>query len=207
MTADTSALAVVFDLEGTLLHSQKAVNRAINAATASCSWSETWTHLELRDPETTTLRAGGHLPELYAQLRTCHIDPIPGIAEALDEISAKYRIGVATNARRGIASALLDGSGLTRYFDVIVSMDDVRLPKPDPEPIHRACSKLGVSSLQTFVVGDSVSDLAAATAAGARGVHVGWGNPNSRMGNSVTDPSKLFEFIEFNANRLVHSLN
>lgn len=81
----------------------------------------------------------------------------------------------ARNLQRGIVSTknvsvvekLAKELKIWDFFTVVVGRDLVAKPKPDPEPILFACSKLGIDPRETLFVGDSLLDLAAAKNAGA----------------------------------------
>jgi phosphoglycolate phosphatase len=84
--------------------------------------------------------------------------------------------------------ALLPGDG----FDVVVGADAVLRGKPHPEGVLTACSRLRVAPERTIFIGDTTSDLEAATAAGlAAGVRIG-GEGSLAGGHSGT-PLHLVE--------------
>lgn len=56
---------------------------------------------------------------------------------------------------------------LLKYFSVIVTLDDVQNPKPNPEPYERAASLLGVEPKRLLVIEDSEYGVMAASSAGA----------------------------------------
>ena len=63
-------------------------------------------------------------------------------------------------------------------YDTLISGDDVKKTKPDPEPVIKSCSRLKVKPENCFFVGDHPFDMLAAKSAGcyAIGVLTGWGN-------------------------------
>lgn len=67
------------------------------------------------------------------------------------------------------ALALLDFAP----FETIVTRDDVRRPKPDPEPYVLALHRLGIEGAQALVIEDSMSGVASALAAGCHVLAVG----------------------------------
>jgi phosphoglycolate phosphatase-like HAD superfamily hydrolase len=62
----------------------------------------------------------------------------------------------------------LERLGLTRYFKLIVTSQDVKEPKPSPQAFLIAAHRLGVSPEECLVVGDSITDIQAGRLAGAR---------------------------------------
>jgi len=64
--------------------------------------------------------------------------------------------------------------GIAEYFDVLVTLDDVKRPKPDPEGIHAALRALASAPDAAMMVGDSHYDIEAARNAGIPSVAVAW---------------------------------
>jgi beta-phosphoglucomutase-like phosphatase (HAD superfamily) len=68
--------------------------------------------------------------------------------------------------------AMLSGVGLRRHFDVIVTAEDVRRGKPDPEVYVRAAEGLGLAPGRCVVFEDSLVGVHAARSAGMRVIGV-----------------------------------
>jgi phosphoglycolate phosphatase-like HAD superfamily hydrolase len=86
--------------------------------------------------------------------------------ETLEHLGAK--MGLVTNTSRKAVDVVFQVHALKAYFDVVVTREDVRKLKPDPEGILLAIRKLCVRRF--LVVGDLVLDVLAAK--GANGVAV-----------------------------------
>ncbi len=78
-----------------------------------------------------------------------------------------YKTACVTNSNTQAASAVLLGAGLRDVFDVLISGDDVRHPKPSPEGYLTAMSVLRSGPLETVIVEDSVEGIASAQNTGA----------------------------------------
>jgi sugar-phosphatase len=89
---------------------------------------------------------------------------------------APGRLAVVTSCGRALAEARLAGAGLPRPA-VLVSADDVRRGKPDPEGYRRAAALLGVPPQRCLAVEDAPAGIAAARAAGARTAGVATTHP------------------------------
>ena len=89
---------------------------------------------------------------------------LPGAVEALAALPAG-RAAVVTSCSRPLALARIGAAGL-RVPDAVVTADDVRRGKPDPEPFLLGAERLGVAPQDCLVVEDAPSGLAAARAAG-----------------------------------------
>ncbi len=86
--------------------------------------------------------------------------------------SSGFKLGLVTMASRKEVETLLSSNGILEYFDVIITRDDVKRGKPDPEGCLKACNELGVDPKDGFYVGDLPTDILAAKKAGMRVVGV-----------------------------------
>jgi HAD superfamily hydrolase (TIGR01509 family) len=83
-----------------------------------------------------------------------------------------FKVAVYTNSIRETAEAMLEYAGLLEKIDVLVTNQDVKHPKPNPEGYSLACLKLGVEPSQTFVVEDGEFGIQAAELAGCKVIKV-----------------------------------
>lgn len=77
-----------------------------------------------------------------------------------------YRLAVCSNSVRDSIALMLTGSGISEYFDLILSNEDVKNAKPDPEMYVTALDRLGVKPDEAVIVEDAPHGVAAAVAAG-----------------------------------------
>ncbi|MEO6696622.1 MAG: phosphoglycolate phosphatase [Gammaproteobacteria bacterium] len=104
---------------------------------------------------------------LYAE-RTC-VDSYlyPGVQEGLALLKGVgYALGCVTNKPAQFTEPLLEKLGISNNFTIIISGDTLPQQKPHPEPLLHAARFFGVLPEQALMVGDSVSDVKAARAAG-----------------------------------------
>ncbi len=101
--------------------------------------------------------------------------PYPGVREALDRLHGRAGLAVVTNKEGGFTRLLLDALDLARYFGIVVAGDTLEVNKPAPDPALHACEALGVPVGRTLFVGDSVTDVDCARAAGCDVVCVSYG--------------------------------
>ncbi len=85
-----------------------------------------------------------------------------------------YRLGIVTNNSQQGMSVGLKLLGFEKYFEVIITRDEVSECKPSPEGILKALSYLDVCPNECLYVGDSSADILAARAAGVTPILVGW---------------------------------
>lgn len=87
--------------------------------------------------------------------------------DTLESLKAKrLKIGLVTNDGVKAASYALSKFNLSRFFDVVITRDDVERLKPKPDGILRALSLLGVPRSDALFIGDSSIDIVAAKEAG-----------------------------------------
>ena len=103
----------------------------------------------------------------YARENGRNAKVYPGVLEGLASLRAQgVPLGVVTNKADTFIQPLLEQTGLSGYFEVLVGGDRLPKVKPDPMPLVWACGRLGVSTTETLFIGDSINDALAARAAG-----------------------------------------
>jgi phosphoglycolate phosphatase len=80
-----------------------------------------------------------------------------------------------TNKPRRFTVPLLKALGIDHYFAEVLCGDDLEFKKPHPLPVLTALKNLSVSAQQAIMVGDSISDIKSASAAGVKTVAVTYG--------------------------------
>ena len=99
----------------------------------------------------------------------------PHTKPMLDELKNHgIKVGIVTSKLRPATNFTLRLIGLEDYFDFIVGLDEVALPKPDPEGIYKAMHFFGVSPKDVLYVGDTIFDFEAARRAGTKVCLVTW---------------------------------
>jgi phosphoglycolate phosphatase len=177
-------VAVVFDLDGTLIDSAPDIHATANRVLA-----------EEGLPEMTLDRVRGFIgrgvPVLVARLleasgaaadagREAHMTrrflglyesavglttAYPGVPEALDRLAARgHRCAICSNKPEGPSRAILRHLRLDHHFPVIVGGDRLPNRKPDPAPLRLAIAEAGGGP--AVLVGDSEVDAETAQAAG-----------------------------------------
>lgn len=114
--------------------------------------------------------------ELYAE-NTCQRSMLyPGVREGLDYLKrAGYRLGCVTNKAAAFTIPLLKQLGVFDDFGIVVSGDTLPQKKPDPAPLLHAAAHFGIEPARATMIGDSVSDVKAARAAGFQIICMSYG--------------------------------
>ena len=101
----------------------------------------------------------------------------PGVLETLACLSTLegLKLGLITNKPRRFTRPLLQATGLEGYFGVIVCGDDLAEKKPHPLPLQHALKQLGCVPNEALMIGDSISDIKSAQAAGMASIGVTYG--------------------------------
>jgi phosphoglycolate phosphatase len=119
--------------------------------------------------------------ELYRENTSKRSALYPGVREGLDYLStARYPLGCVTNKAAQFTEPLLEDLGVRGFFEIVISGDTLPQKKPDPAPLLHAAEHFGVSPSEALMVGDSVSDVKAARAAGFAIVCMSYGYNHGR---------------------------
>jgi len=112
--------------------------------------------------------------ELYRYLiRKNGISPLPGVISWLHRLHEQgWLQAVASSAPRPNVEVVLEALAAAHCFQAIVSADDVRRGKPDPDVYLTAASRVGVSPDRCIVVEDAAAGIEGARRAGMRSIGV-----------------------------------
>jgi len=114
--------------------------------------------------------------ELYRYLiRKNGISPLPGVISWLHRLHEQgWLQAIASSAPRPNVEVVLEGLGAAHCFQAIVSAEDVRRGKPDPDVYLTAASRVGVSPDRCIVVEDAAAGIEGARRAGMRSIGVSY---------------------------------
>jgi len=180
--------AVLFDMDGTLLDSAELIivafrqtcrellGRDVDRATVLREWARPIRQrfhslAPDRDQELAQEYSRRYLAmhDRYARL-------FPGVSRALQALlDRRYPMAIVTSKRRVTTQAAVNAFHLGRWCSIIVTDEDTRRHKPDPEPVRTAAERLGVAPAETLMVGDTPFDIDAGRDAGAVTAGALWG--------------------------------
>ena len=120
---------------------------------------------------------GDRLRQVRGVHTVLNFRPVDGVGETLRDLNRRYHLAIVTTRSHREAEAFLSQQELTNLVQVIVGRDDTWRLKPHPSPVRHAAEKLAVPVERCLMVGDTMVDIKAARAAGARsaGVLCGFG--------------------------------
>jgi phosphoglycolate phosphatase len=177
---------VVFDLDGTLVDSQRDIAESANATLVACGATPLAEDAIIRmvgDGAPVLIArafaaAGAEKPpealerflSIYRGRLLTHTRAYNGISEVLADLAPRFSLAVLTNKPLDATHAILDGLDLTRYFprDRVLGGDGPFLRKPDPAGLLHLAALRGASAAETVLVGDSGVDWRTARAAAAQ---------------------------------------
>ena len=114
--------------------------------------------------------------DLYADNTSKRSKLYPGVKQGLEYLKASgYKLGCVTNKAEQFTTPLLQDLGVYDDFAIVVAGDTLAVKKPDPGPLLHAAEFFGVTPAQSLMLGDSISDVKAARAAGFQIVCMSYG--------------------------------
>ena len=175
----TKPEAIVFDLDGTLIHSAPdlrfAANEALKAVDRRQLDLPTIISFIGNGVEVLVERildATGDSSEalkrdvlaiflkVYGANMTTLTRPYPGVVAALEQLkSSGVRLGVCTNKPTAPAREICEKLDLVQFFDVIVGAESDQPKKPDPQSLLTCIAALNCTPEQALYVGDSAIDF------------------------------------------------
>ena len=176
--------AILFDNDGVLVDTEALyfqANREALATVGAVLDEETYVECLLREglgvwhlAEARGVSPAG-IDALRAERDRCYFDlveqptadlVIPGVAELLPKLAARYRLAIVTSSEPGPFARTHARTGLLPHFELTLTRHDYVESKPHPEPYLTAVARLGVPAARCLVIEDSERGLRAAKAAG-----------------------------------------
>lgn len=175
--------AIIFDLDGVIIDSEALHNAAVAAAVAQHGVTVPDALFDefmgipdevLLDHINRHYLAGRcTVTELLADKQAAYLQvvdqmqAIPGAVDFIRQARPRFQaFGLATSSLRSNQVIAFDRFDLHRFFDVVVTAEDVTRTKPDPEPYQRAVARLGLPAAACVVIEDSVNGIRAGKGAG-----------------------------------------
>ncbi len=147
-----------------------------------------------RDPEEVrrlTRKKGEYYREI---VRSEGIEALPGVLDWMERLNAAgIPMAVASSTSRENIQLVLERLGLESYFRGIVSGDEVKRGKPEPDVFLAAADRIGMAPGRCVVFEDAQVGIDAARAAGMRVVAVTTTHPADRLKGAVRIANRLDE--------------
>ncbi|NLG94171.1 MAG: HAD family hydrolase [Acetomicrobium flavidum] len=175
--------AILFDFDMSLVDTSHAIAYAMNRfaemmGLRKVSYEEVLATIGIPMDKSLSLLWKDAKPEwleIYSQkcrpLEYERMKLFPGVSETLKALRDRgLKLGITSNRRS--AKKAVTHLGLDGYFDVILGLEDVNTPKPDPKIILKAIRIWGVDKDRVVYVGDTVIDMQTAKNAEVCGIGV-----------------------------------
>ena len=193
----SSVRALIFDLDGTLIDSQRDLIRSVNAMLREMG------RQQLHE-DTVSGFIGHGAPQLvgralgrgateeecqralkfflahYEEHKLDSTCAYPGVPEALEQL-AGLPMAILTNKPVRVSVRILEGLGLAKYFRAVYGGNSFESKKPDPLGAHTILRELGAAPSEALIIGDSEVDVQTARNAGTLAAAVNYGfGPHDR---------------------------
>lgn len=103
----------------------------------------------------TTVAQINHLADLYIAYLPGYNHLFDGCVALLDALKPVYKLHLITNGFEEVQHKKVAGSGLTDYFDIVLTGEAAGHKKPDPAIFHKAFELTGATPQNSIMIGDS----------------------------------------------------
>ena len=178
---------ILFDLDGTLINTNELIITSF-LHTLEQYFPQQFTRDKVIDFIGPPLYESFHnlnpekVDEMIAVYRTHNhafhdelIEEYEGVYETIEALhEAGFKMAIVTTKIRETAEIGLKLFGLDKFFPVVITIDDVKNVKPDPEPLLLALQKLDSQPETALMVGDSNHDILGGKNTGTKTAGVAW---------------------------------
>ncbi len=222
----TKIKAVVFDMDGVLIDSEKYHRQSYNDV-----FKKQRLNISLSDDDfkrffgrgakqiifqlfkennikEDPIKYAGLKDKRFREVIKRYAEPLPGAVELMKELSKEYRLCVASSAAYENVKLITRLLKVEKYLEFFISGDDVKDTKPSPEIYLKAAKKLKLKPEECVVIEDADLGVQAAKTAGMRCIAVTNTLPAEKLKNAdlivdslkqvKNDIIKRFDFVEIN---------
>lgn len=176
-------LAVIFDMDGILVDTEKLKAEAHSSCTKSFGvhvnqdlystlMGQSFSEVASAFIKETGLKVNAEdykerFNSIYQKKIACISNLNNGVINILNQCrTLNLKLGVVTSSERWMLEKILSNVGILQLFDVAIASEDVTEEKPSPEPYLSIVNRLGVSPEQAIVFEDSEPGIQSASKAG-----------------------------------------
>ncbi len=210
--------AIIFDMDGTLVSSLSLIHHCVNEISRkyvnkSLTLEEVISNfgppartiirnLTASLSEDLQSRAVSDYYECYSKNVSSKVLVFPGIVSLLQRIRvSRKHLALVTGVEKSLMEYTLNAFDLAKFFKILITGDDVRNGKPDPEGINLALTRIEANSKESILIGDSPADILAGKRAGVLTGAALW-SPENRGDPTAEHPDYEFRSVQQLANFL-----
>ncbi|AYE34257.1 HAD family hydrolase [Clostridium septicum] len=203
-------LHVVFDIDGTLIDSEKAVLKSLQKTLlevkgVNVNLSDLKFALGIPGRDALLKLNIGNLEQvenMWNEYYNDYLDDIKlfnGIREVIEELKSKsIKLGIITSKTRKEYETDFMRFELDDYFDVVICADDTLKHKPDGEPMEKYLKIANAKKEETIYIGDSIYDMQCAKNAEVDSILALWGREDLdtlKATYKLNSPKDILEII------------
>lgn len=201
-------VGILFDLDGTVLYTDELIKESFKVVFEKYKPGYTLSDEELLSFLGPSLKDTfskyfdesmiDELIKYYHKYNHSHHEQFvyvyPTVEKTLQVLKQKgYPLAIVTTKMKVAAYVGLDSFDLTKYFDAVIGLDDVKETKPNPEGIYQAMDRLGCN--KAVMIGDNVSDIVAGQNAGVYTIGVKW-TPKGYQAMEKLNPDLMIDQMD-----------
>lgn len=108
----------------------------------------------------------------YLDLFPANKKDYPGVIDLITRLSNDYRVALTSSSSRAEVELIIQEFKIKKYFEVLITGDDVIKGKPDPEPYLKTARQMNLLPQECVVIEDSRSGVMSAKTAGCKCIGV-----------------------------------
>ena len=219
---DVMIKAIIFDLDGVIVESEKAHIEAEQQAflehgvqisaeglhkytgtTAKMMFTEL---IKKHKLNTTFEEIFSQKEEILFKLLEQEAEPTRGVIELLEKLKKRnVKLAIGSSSNKKLIEYVLRKLSITHLFDCVVSAENIVHSKPNPEIFLKAAAELGVSPVECAVIEDAKLGVEAAKRAGIK--CVGYRNPNSGQQDLSKADMIIDDFTKVDVDKLLSQID
>ncbi len=207
---------IIFDMDGTLIDSSKAITNSVNFVRSNIGLPP----LPIETVTKNINKPDADLPKIFYNTDTyeqkhrelflkhyheeCikNIEIYEGIYELLETLSKDFTLNIATNASDFFAKKMLKHLNILDFFTSIKGRNNVNNVKPHPEIIETILKETNHDKKESLFIGDSEKDSLTAKNAKIDFIFVSWGFGKNLGDEKIANhPKELLDLIYQTAKR------
>ncbi len=138
-----------------------------------------------------------HLSEEYILKLPNYNNLFEGTFEILEYLQSKYQLHIITNGFEEIQTKKMEKSGISKFFNEVITSESVGVKKPNPKVFEYALEKANTNASCSIMIGDNIeADIKGALDCGIRAIHYNSEN-NKNIPQNITSVNHLLELKQY----------